>query len=311
MQSAHFYRGLAALLRAGMPVREAVASMRADGTLPDPVIATVLADGGTLANALRRVPRTFPAEEVSLVQAGEETGRVDEILDRIADIREEQARAWKEFRAGCAYSIVILHFAAVFIPFGLMNSSGPPLRFAAPLAITATILAAFWGGVALLAVLASDARSRTRLMRRFEPVPALGASIRHQRQAIFASVLEAAYESGMTLDRGLELAAGASGSDTSVAAARVGQGVPLGDALRGDALLSSAAVSRLATAERAGSLGEELRRIVGEEFEASSDALERAVGVFSKGLYVVVLVGGAVYALFMISKLFGAYSGIL
>jgi type II secretory pathway component PulF len=291
-----------------MPVREAVESMRADGTLPDPAIASALANGSTLAQALRRAPQLFPVEEVALVEAGEETGRLDAVLERIASIREEQQRAWQKLKSQLWYPLLIFHFAAVLMPFAILTVTSGRLRIAAGLTISMVILAVFWGGVVALLLAARDARTKARMLAVFEKIPALGAALRHQRAALFTTVLEASYESGVTLDRGLRLAAGTSGSAAAEAAAdRVANGSPLAEALKAEPVLAAPLVGRLATAERAGALSDELRRISREEFEAADRTLGLAVGFLSKGFYVLMVIAVLVYALFMLSGVFSAY----
>jgi type II secretory pathway component PulF len=292
-----------------MPLREAVESMRGDGTLPDPVIATTLQNGGTLADALRRAPHLFPAEEVALVEAGEETGHLDAVLDRIATIRDEQRRAWEKFKSHLWYPLLIFHFAVLLMPFAILTVTSGRMRIAAGLTVSVVILAIFWGAVVLLLLAARDARARARILATLEKVPALGASLQHQRAALFTTVLEASYESGVTLDRGLRLAAGTSGSSAK-AADRVADGMPLGEALKLEPILAAPLVGRLATAERAGALSDELRRIANEEFEAADRTLGLAVGFLTKGFYVLMVIAVLVYALFMIGKVFSAYGNL-
>ena len=121
-------------------------------------------------------------------------------------------------------------------------------------------------------------------------------------------MLEASYEAGVTLGPGLRLAARAAHApDAEGTAARVESGAPLRDALPGSGMLPASLTARVATAEHAGELSTELRRIADEEFERSEIALDRTIGIVSKGFYALMALAVFAYALLMIGK---AYSGV-
>jgi type II secretory pathway component PulF len=116
-------------------------------------------------------------------------------------------------------------------------------------------------------------------------------------------VLEASYESGVPIDRGLELAADASGTVRArEAAALVAAGEPVGRAIPTSGALPPHLGARLATSEMAGELSPELRRIAAEEFEAARTALDRTVGIVTKGVYALLVIAVLVYALTIFSK---------
>ena len=84
---------------------------------------------------------------------------------------------------------------------------------------------------------------------------------------------------------------------------RVAGGEGLAPALMATGFLSSRHLGRVATAEKAGDLGPELRLIATEEFAAADLALEAAVGGFTKGLYVLMALAILVYGVSIIGSL--------
>jgi type II secretory pathway component PulF len=288
-----------------MVLGEALATMGGEGV---PELAAAVRSGTPLAEAMGRQPERYSEEEVALVAAGEQTGRLDSVLDQIAAILEKRRRAFSHFVNKIGYPLLVFHFAAVLMPFGLVVAFTGRLDIGLAMTIGGAIIGAFWAAVIAVSLAARDARKRARLRALFEAVPGLGASLRHQRYALFATVLEASYEAGVTLGPGLRLAARAARApDAEGTAARVESGTPLREALPGSGMLPASLTARVATAEHAGELSAELRRIADEEFERSEIALDRTIGIVSKGFYALMALAVFAYALLMIGQ---AYSGV-
>ncbi|MFN8706006.1 MAG: type II secretion system F family protein [Planctomyces sp.] len=67
-----------------------------------------VADGSTLANALTEHPELFGELDISMVQAGEEGGFLDEALQRLASVRERQEELRGRFLGALAYPALLL-----------------------------------------------------------------------------------------------------------------------------------------------------------------------------------------------------------
>ena len=299
------------MLRAGLPVREAIANLRASGSLTgsagDSVNASIQA-GSTLADALRRAPGTFLPEEIALIAAGEETGRLDAILDRLAEIRDESQQARSRFLTQIGYPLLIFHVAALAMPIGLVTLLTGRLNLTLTTTITVILVGGFWGAVLFGVGLMRTSVGRAKVRAFGEAVPGLGAAIRHRRQALFATVLEAAYESGISIDRGLTLAADASDTERAREAARlVAGGQPVGKALPASGALPGHLAARVANAELAGEMSLELRRIATEEFQAARTSLDRTIGIVTKGVYALLVVATLFYALTVLGSVGSLY----
>ncbi len=117
-------RQLATLVKAGMPLLRAlrtVTDQMDPGPLRD-VFGLISADvesGVKLSEALSSHPKYFPPFYVNMVRAGEVGGLLDEILKRLADLLEKQARLRERVKSALMYPAFVL-FAAVSILIVLM-----------------------------------------------------------------------------------------------------------------------------------------------------------------------------------------------
>ena len=105
-------RQLATLVRAGIPLVDSI------GALVDQVekeelkrILTVvrekLNEGTSFAKALEQHPRAFPPIFVNMVAAGEASGTLEQVLERLADFMEGQARLRSKVSAALAYPVLM------------------------------------------------------------------------------------------------------------------------------------------------------------------------------------------------------------
>ncbi|MGN6200938.1 MAG: type II secretion system F family protein, partial [Solirubrobacterales bacterium] len=115
-----FSRQFATLVASGMPmlrtlhtleqqtkdeeIREAVAGLRAD-----------VEAGSTLEQAMERHPRVFDRLFRAMVRSGEQSGRLDEALDRIAFQVEKQDALRRQVKSALMYPTLVFGFAIVVL----------------------------------------------------------------------------------------------------------------------------------------------------------------------------------------------------
>src|SRR5689334_13008799 len=113
-------RQLATLVKAGIPLVESI------GALVDQVekeelkrVLTVvrekLNEGTSFAKALEQHPRAFPPIYVNMVAAGEASGTLEQVLERLADFMEGQARLRAKVSAALAYPILMAGIGILLI----------------------------------------------------------------------------------------------------------------------------------------------------------------------------------------------------
>ncbi|HEU4707220.1 MAG TPA: type II secretion system F family protein [Solirubrobacterales bacterium] len=115
-----FSRQFATLVASGMPmlrtlhtleeqtqdeeIKEAVAGMRAD-----------VEAGSTLEQAMERHPRVFDRLFRAMVRSGEQSGRLDEALDRVAFQVEKADSLRRQVKSALMYPILVFGFAVVVL----------------------------------------------------------------------------------------------------------------------------------------------------------------------------------------------------
>lgn len=108
------FRQFATLLSAGLPLDSSLASMigkgGGKGGMPQ-ILAQVrdaVREGGDLASAMEAHPRVFSPTAVSMVRAGEASGTLDVVMERLAEHAEQQLAMNRKIRAAMAYPIFML-----------------------------------------------------------------------------------------------------------------------------------------------------------------------------------------------------------
>jgi len=105
-----FTRQLATLLGAGIPLINALSSLLEQTT--NPALKKVLAqikdsvnEGNTLTNSLARHPKLFSTIYVNMVRAGEASGSLDIVLEKLAEFGEKQQSLQGRLKAALIYPI--------------------------------------------------------------------------------------------------------------------------------------------------------------------------------------------------------------
>jgi general secretion pathway protein F len=254
------FRQLAALLESGMPVEQALTT--AASSSPRPVQAALLRvaesvrEGEPLAAAMRTAPQVFPDIARAVISAGEASGQLAAVTDRLATQMERALQTNSKIRAALVYPAFLFAMAAlmvvallvVIVPrlvsqFEVHGSELPPLTRAVialsdavrtgwPLIVLAIVAATFlfrqlWKSRA--GRLARDAA----LLR----LPIIGALIRDVAAARFARVFAILSTSGATVIESLNAANAAAGNAViaeagQAAARKIRAGGSLAAALR-------------------------------------------------------------------------------
>jgi general secretion pathway protein F len=115
-------RQLATLLAAGIPIEEALHGVseqtekRKVKEMLNGVRNKVL-EGYSLAQALQEYPLFFPELYRSTVGAGEQTGRLDSILENLADYTEKQQTMKQKVKQALIYPVIMMLVSASIITF--------------------------------------------------------------------------------------------------------------------------------------------------------------------------------------------------
>lgn len=119
-----FSRQLHTMLRAGVPILRALTSLRESSV--NAGFARVLADindglgqGRELSVCLARHPKIFDSFYLAMIRVGEMTGRLDEVLDRLAVHLDFERRAREKVKAAVRYPFFVI--IALVAAVGVIN----------------------------------------------------------------------------------------------------------------------------------------------------------------------------------------------
>jgi general secretion pathway protein F/type IV pilus assembly protein PilC len=210
------YHQLSVLISAGLTVHKALENLKrnpADRSLRQKTSDWLdrLGEGYTVTEAAR-LGNWMPSFDLALVEAGEQSGRLDASFKLLAVHYEEQARMVKQAISDLLYPVFVLHMAVVLFPFIEYFRTGSLARF---------ILTVFGVLVPLYAVVffiifACQGRHgenwRALLERVFDPIPVFGTARHDLALARLAGALGALLNAGVPIIGAWELAATASGS---------------------------------------------------------------------------------------------------
>ena len=294
-----FSRQMHTLMRAGVPIIRALNGLAE--TYQNPVFKEALADvvenlesGRDLSSSLARHPRVFSSLFVSLVQVGENTGRLDEAFLQLAAYLEMEKETRDRIKAALRYpTIVIVAIAAALAIINLKvipvfarvySGFGAKLPWATQVLIaTSNFTVAYWPYLLTILVLSyAGTRSyvhtdegRYRWDKLKLRIPVVGSIVLRATLARFARAFSMASRSGVPLIQALTVVALA--VDNEYVGDRVRSmrnGVERGESLTRTAattgLFTPLVLQMLAVGEETGAVDEMLEQ-VGDFYEREVD----------------------------------------
>jgi len=117
-------RQLATLSEAGLPLEEALLAVSQQNENPRAQtillgVRSKVMEGHTLADGLADFPQAFPELYRATVAAGEQSGHLDKVLDRLADFTESRQMLQQQVRNALIYPIALVVTAVAIISFML------------------------------------------------------------------------------------------------------------------------------------------------------------------------------------------------
>lgn len=298
-------RQLASLLAASLPLEGALSAVIEQAERPHVAQAftAVRADvraGQRLTVALAARPRDFPPIYRALVGAGEDSGDLARVMERLADYIEErnalQAKVLTAFIYPAAISLVSVAIVIFLLSYVVPQvvtafvQARQTLPMLTQVMLAASAFVRSWGvwvglGIAALVVAWRLALRRPELRLRWDAlllrVPMIGRFVLGVNSARFASTLAILLDAGVPLLRALEAARQTLGNALLArcaddVSARVREGAALGSALKVQKVYPPILVHLVASGEKTGSLAPLLDRAaqtISREIERRAMAL--------------------------------------
>jgi type IV pilus assembly protein PilC len=326
-----FSRQLATMLAAGIPLVQAFEIVGAGHEKPamQKLILDVKADveGGTsLHESLGKHPLYFDDLYVNLVEAGEQAGALESLLDKVATYKEKTEALKKKVKKALFYPAAVLAVAVivtiVLLVFVIPQFEALYKGFGANLpAFTQFVIGVSQfvqhDGLYLAVVIGGTVwaffyfKKRSRAMREFLDrlilkFPIIGPILNKAAIARYARTLSTMFAAGVPLVEALDSVAGATGNivyENAVNKMRdeVSTGQRLQRAMENTGLFPNMVNQMIAVGEESGSL-DEMSGKVATFYEAEVDNAVDAMSSLLEPLIMVilgVLVGGLVIAMYL------------
>jgi type II secretory pathway component PulF len=216
-QRGEFYHQLSTLLAAGMTAPQALQQLLQNPPARSfrPHIAQfleLLEQGCTITEAVRALGSWVPSFDAALIEAGDQSGRLDACFKLLALYYSERARMLRQMISDLLYPAFVFHFAIILFPFLDYFRTGNLSRF---LAATIGVFVPLYAAI-FFVIYACQGRHgetwRSWIEKVLHPVPLLGTARRQLALSRLAAALEALLNAGVPIIGGWTLAAAASGS---------------------------------------------------------------------------------------------------
>lgn len=326
-----FTRQMATMMKAGVPLLQAfdIVSKGSSNGAVAKLMNDVRSDvetGSALHQAFRKYPQHFDALFCNLVEAGEQAGILDTLLDRLATYREKILAIKGKIKSAMFYPtavilvaliitaviliFVIPEFKKVFTSFGA-DLPGPTLFVIA----LSDAVVAWWyvifgaiaaGAVAFVTMWKRSSKLQIGVDRLLLQIPILGDILRKATIARWARTLSTMFAAGVPLVEALDSVGGASGNHIYRLATKqiqneVSTGTSLTVAMQNANVFPTMVVQMVSIGEESGQLDSMLSKVADFFEQDVDDAVESLSSLIEPVIMVVLgtLIGGLIIAMYL------------
>jgi type IV pilus assembly protein PilC len=329
-EMAIFTRQFSTMIDAGLPLVQClnILAEQSDSKTLRSVTGQVARNveaGSTLADALRRHPRTFDDLFTNLVEVGEAGGILDVVLQRLSAYIEKAAALKRKVKAAMVYPSAIIGVALMVVIFMLtfviptfaqmFKDLGADLPLPTKVVLWVStfvrtyillIIAAMIGGVLALRSYYRTEGGRATIDALMLKLPIFGTLIRKVAVARFTRTLGTLVQSGVPILDGLRITARTAGNKVVEKAvlqcrAAVTEGKTLAEPLRVSGVFPPMVTQMISVGEQTGALDAMLSKIA----DFYDDEVDTAVSTLTSLLepimivFLGVVVGGLVVAMYL------------
>jgi type IV pilus assembly protein PilC len=326
-----FSRQLATMLTAGIPLVQAfeIVGVGHDKPAMQKLILDIKADieaGTALHEALAKHPLYFDDLYINLVEAGEQAGALENLLDKVATYKEKTEALKKKIKKALFYPAAVLAVAIIvtliLLIFVIPQFESLFKGFGADLpAFTRTVIGlsrfvqdnGWWMGMIVAGAVVTFGyfHKRSRPLRQLIDrlmlkIPVLGPILVKAAIARYARTLSTMFSAGVPLVEAMDSVAGATGNivyEEAVYRMRdeVATGMRLQRAMENTGLFPNMVIQMIAVGEESGSL-DEMAAKVADFYELEVDTAVDSLSSLLEPLIMVILgtlVGGLVVAMYL------------
>jgi type IV pilus assembly protein PilC len=326
-----FTRQLATMMKAGVPLLQSFEIVTKGAA--NPAVAKLLNEiklevetGSPLAVAFRKHPLHFDALYCNLVQAGEQAGILENLLDRLATYKEKILAIKSKIKSALFYPVAIIAVAFIIVAVIMIfvipafkqvfTSFGADLP--APTLLVMSIsdwFVAYWYiifpaiGGAIYGFLESWKRSlavQVFMDRTMLKLPLFGDLVKKSSIARWTRTLSTMFAAGVPLVEALESVGGAAGNHVYMVATKqiqqeVSTGTSLTVAMQNSGVFPSMVIQMCSIGEETGALDAMLGKVADFYEQEVDDAVAALASLMEPMIMVVLgtLIGGMVIAMYL------------
>jgi len=331
MDIALFTRQMATMMGSGVPLLQSFDIIGEGFDNPNmrklvDDIKQEVAAGNSLANSLRKKPQYFDDLYCNLVDAGEQSGALETLLDRVATYKEKTESLKAKIKKAMTYPIAVVVVAVIVSAILLIKvvpqfqsvfaSFGAELPAFTQMVIGLSEILQKWWILFLIAMFIiafflkelhkRSEKFRDSVDRTILRLPVVGGIIYKSAVARYARTLSTTFAAGVPLVEALDSVSGATGNVVFRNAVNrikqdVSSGTQLNFSMRTTGVFPSMAVQMAAIGEESGSLDTMLDKVANYYEEEVDNAVDNLTTLMEPMIMAVlgVLVGGLIIAMYL------------
>lgn len=319
-------RQLSTLIQSSLPIEEALTAVAQQSE--DPKVRSIMSsvrskvlEGHPLASAMAEFPRAFDQLYRATISAGEHSGHLDLVMERLADHTESSQEFSQTVKMAMIYPIILL-LMAIGVVVGLMtfvvpkiikvfSGSGQELPFLTQALVSASEFISSYGWLVIVVLVASVSAFiysmrqkdfRMAVHKRMLHMPFFKKLVRGFNAARYASTLSILTSSGVPLVEGMKIASQVVSNEymrtkLTQATTRVSEGTSLNKALSENGYFPPMMLHMIASGEASGQLDTMLERTAKHQERDLKSLITMIVGLFEP--FMLVFMGVSVLMIVM------------
>jgi general secretion pathway protein F len=319
-------RQISTLVQSGMPLEECLKAVAEQSEKPR--IRTMLlavrskvTEGYTLADSLADYPHIFDELFRAMVAAGEKSGHLDAVLERLADYAENRQKMRSKLMQAMIYPVVLVVFAVTIVSFLLATvvpkivepiiQMGQELPQSTQFLLASSEFIQNWGIQLFLLIVGFVVLVKTALKkpsirlswdRKLLSIPLIGKIAKGINTSRFARTLSICTSSAIPILEGMKVAVDVMSNhhvkqQVLQASDNVREGASLRKALDQTKLFPPMMLHMIASGEQSGQLEQMLTRAADNQDQSFESTVNIALGIFTPAL--IALMAGLVLFIVM------------
>jgi len=332
-----FCKQLHTMLNAGMPLLTALDVLGAQTENPKlastvKAMATQVQKGDVLSKAMHQYPKVFPSLLVNMVEAGELTGNLDNVLLKMSEHYTKENKINSKVKSAMMYPMILSILVVVVVVFmltfvlptfvGMLDSAGAELPLPTKIVIgISDALKTYWylfiAGIVGLIIIMRNVMKSVEGRRFFHKlqlrIPVLKTSIAKIATSRFTRTLSTLLASGIPIIQALGTAANVTGNQVvidgiEVVSEDIKKGIVLSSLLKKVGVFPPMVISMVNIGEESGALEEMLDKTADYYDEELDAAISKLIALIEPLMIVIMalIIGFIVIA--MILPMFDMYS---